>query len=103
MRSVDFEQDRLLLAQYRYARPHHDLTGDLVFPAMLDVADREMQRRDFDVLPTTPTFWTRTAAAQSPLESRTTILIFGIRPMGGIWPNLTVWVSYANRKLYPIA
>ncbi len=80
--------------------PHHDLTGDLVFPAMLGVADPETERRILDIL-YTPMFWT-------PYGSRTVAVgehnydpEFGIRLVGGIWPNLTVWVAYANRAMYP--
>ncbi|HEX5323282.1 MAG TPA: hypothetical protein VFW40_05805 [Capsulimonadaceae bacterium] len=79
---------------------HHDLTGDLVFPAMFNVADEGMQRRVLDLL-WTPMFWTehgsRTVAKGEPNYDPE----FGVRLVGGIWPNLTVWVTYANRKLYP--
>ena len=79
---------------------HHDLTGDLVFPAMLGVADPETERRILDVL-YTPMFWTPYGVRTVAVGEEGYDPEFGIRLMGGIWPNLTVWVSYANRKLYP--
>ena len=79
---------------------HHDLTGDLIFPAMLGVADPETERRILDVL-YTPMFWTPYGMRTVAVGEHNYDPEFGIRLVGGIWPNLTVWVSYANRKLYP--
>ena len=79
---------------------HHDLTGDLVFPAMLGVADPETERRVLDIL-YTPMFWTPYGMRTVAVGEHNYDPEFGIRLVGGIWPNLTVWVSYANRKLYP--
>jgi glycogen debranching enzyme len=79
---------------------HHDLTGDLVFPAMLGVADAEMERRLLDIL-YTPMFWTPYGLRTVAVGEHNYDPEFGIRLVGGIWPNLTVWVAYANRNLYP--
>ena len=79
---------------------HHDLTGDLVFPAMLGVAEPETERRILDIL-YSPMFWTPYGVRTVAVGEHNYDPEFGIRLVGGIWPNLTVWVSYANRKLYP--
>ena len=81
-------------------KEHHDLTGDLVFPVLFNVADENTQRRVLDAL-YTPMFWTEHGSRTVAVGEHNYDPEFGIRLVGGIWPNLTVWVSYANRKLYP--
>lgn len=79
---------------------HQDLTGDLVFPVMFGVADEDVERRVLDLL-WTPMFWTEYGCRTVAKGEHNYDPEFGIRLIGGIWPNLTVWVTYANRKLYP--
>lgn len=79
---------------------HHDLTGDLVFPVMFDVADENVARRVLDLL-WTPMFWTEHGCRTVAKGEHNYDPEFGVRLIGGIWPNLTVWVTYANRKVYP--
>jgi len=79
---------------------HEQLTGDMVFPLMFGVADEEMTRRTLLAL-YDPEFWTpfgvRTVGKNQPGYDPE----YGMRLTGGIWPNLTAWVAYASRKLYP--
>lgn len=79
---------------------HHDITGDLVFPIMFGVADEPLERRILDILHT-PMLWTEHGSRTVAVGEHNYDPEFGIRLVGGIWPNLTVWVSYANRKVYP--
>lgn len=81
-------------------REHHDLTGDMIFPVMFDVADSEMARKTLDLLHT-PMFWTEHGSRTVAKGEHNYDPEYGIRLLGGIWPNLTVWVTYANRKFYP--
>jgi len=79
---------------------HQELTGDMVFPVMLGVADEGLARRTLQAL-YEPEFWTpfgvRTVGKNQPGYDPE----YGMRLTGGIWPNLTAWVAYASRELYP--
>jgi len=79
---------------------HDQLTGDMVFPLLAGVADSAMARRTLQAL-YQPEFWTpygvRTVAKGQPGYDPE----YGMRLVGGIWPNLTAWVAYASRELYP--
>jgi hypothetical protein len=80
--------------------PHHDLTGDLVFPVLFGLADDRLRRHILNVL-FSREFWTeygvRTVGRNEPEYDPE----FAMRLMGGIWSNLTAWVAYASRIDYP--
>jgi hypothetical protein len=79
---------------------NNTLTADLVFPALSGVADPESARRILDLLYSKP-FYTPYGihtVARGEAEYHPN---FGHGLMGGLWPNLTAWVAYAGRKLYP--
>ncbi|HWE64233.1 MAG TPA: hypothetical protein VHB98_21180, partial [Chloroflexota bacterium] len=79
---------------------HHDLTGDMIFPVMFGVATPELTERVLDIL-YSPAFWTeygvRTVAPGQPDYDPE----YGLQLLGGVWPNLTAWVAYANRIDHP--
>lgn len=75
-------------------------TADLVFLLLGDVADSDSARRILDLLYSSP-FYTPYGihtVAQDEAEYHPN---FGHGLMGGLWPNLTAWVAYAGRKIYP--
>ena len=80
--------------------PHHDVTGDLIFPVLFDVATPERAEAILKTL-TTPEMWTswgaRTVHPMEPLYDPE----FGYQLVGGVWPNLTAWISYCLRKNEP--
>jgi len=85
-----------LLALANDGTRHHDVTGDLIFPVMFDVADGVLKHRILKRL-TDPDMWT-------PFGSRTVSTAesnydpdFGYQLVGGVWPNLTAWVAYCVR------
>lgn len=71
---------------------HHDLTGDLIFPVLFDVAGEEMRKKILGRL-TEKDFWTpygvRTVSKSDPTYDPD----FGYQLVGGVWPNLTAWVA----------
>lgn len=79
---------------------HEELTGDMVFPLLFDVADDDVARRTLEAL-YQPEFWTpygvRTVGKNQPGYDPE----YGMRLTGGIWPNLTAWVAFASRRLFP--
>ncbi len=80
--------------------PHADVTGDLVFPALFNVGDRELRRKIVDRL-FEEDLWTvygaRTVAGKDPTYDPK----FGMNLMGGVWPNLTAWFAMAAAEFYP--
>ncbi len=81
-------------------KKRHNVTGDLVFPVMFGIADEEMSERILQRLYAedawTP-FGSRTVPSSEPEYDPE----FGVRLIGGIWPNLTAWVAYASRIDHP--
>ena len=80
--------------------PHHDLTGDQIFPVIFGVADQTRKRAILDLLYTS-NFWTpfgvRTVArGQEEYDPD-----YGLQLMGGVWPNLTAWVAYSSKTYSP--
>ncbi|MBC7541279.1 MAG: hypothetical protein H7338_00960 [Candidatus Sericytochromatia bacterium] len=77
-----------------------EVTADLVFPLVFEVAPDEMAARITDRL-LQPDFWSecglRTVATTEPEYDPT----YGWGLMGGIWPNLTAWACFALRKTRP--
>ena len=89
----------LLNIDYQGTR-HHDLTGDMIFPVLFGVATDELRERVLGVLGG-PGFWTeygvRTVCPGQPDYDPE----LGLHLLGGVWPNLTAWVGYANRIEHP--
>jgi len=79
---------------------HHDLTGDLIFPVMFDVAEGERREKivnrllsdEFSTL-----YGTRTV---SPKEENYDP-DFGCQLVGGLWLNLTAWIAWCARREQP--
>ena len=75
-------------------------TADLVFPLLAGVADSGRARRSLDLLHGdefhTP-YGTHTVGSEEAEYHPN----FGHGLMGGLWPNLTAWVAYAGRSVYP--
>ena len=79
-------------------------TADLVF-TVLDmsgpgVADPARARRILDLLYSSP-FYTPYGIHTVAHDEAEYHPNFGHGLMGGLWPNLTAWVAYAGRQLYP--
>jgi hypothetical protein len=79
---------------------HHDVTGDLIFPVLFEVADPERRDAILKAL-TTKEMWTSWGARTvHPMESNYDPE-FGYQLVGGVWPNLTAWISFCHRKDHP--
>lgn len=76
--------------------PRSDVTSDLVFPVMFDVADEEASARIIQRL-SDPDFWTdagiRTAPRSAPNYSPGREPAYGL--MGGVWVGVTFWYAFA--------
>jgi glycogen debranching enzyme len=81
-------------------RRHHDVTGDLVFPALFDVAD-DTTRASIAGRLTADDMWTPFGSRSvSPSESQYDP-DFGYQLVGGVWPNLTAWIALSLRSDRP--
>jgi hypothetical protein len=80
--------------------PHHDLTGDQIFPVLFGVADHERKRKILDLL-ATPEFWTPFGVRTVGKHQDEYDPDYGVGLLGGIWPNLTAWVAYCNKSYAP--
>ena len=79
---------------------HHDVTGDLIFPVMFDVAEDEMRKRILERL-AGEEFWTPYGTRTvSPTETNYDP-DFGYQLVGGVWHNLTAWTAYCLRREHP--
>lgn len=79
---------------------HHDVTGDLIFPVLFEIADDEMRTRILERL-LSEEFWTPYGTRTvSPREANYDP-DFGYQLVGGVWHNLTAWIAYAVRKQMP--
>ncbi len=79
---------------------HHDVTGDLIFPVMFDVAEGEMRKRILERLGGAE-FWTQYGTRTvSPTEANYDP-DFGYQLVGGVWHNLTAWTAYCLRREHP--
>ena len=79
---------------------HHDVTADLVFPVMFGIADDAMRQRILDRL-CSDEFWTPYGVRTVSPREHNYDPDFGYQLMGGLWPNLTAWVSFLVRKERP--
>ena len=75
-------------------------TADLVFPLLGEVADPQRARHILDLLYGKP-FYTPYGIHTVARDEAEYHPDFGFGLMGGLWPNLTAWVAYAGRRLYP--
>ena len=80
--------------------PHHDLTGDQIFPVLFGVAEPERKRKILDLLATTE-FWTPFGVRTVGKHQDEYDPDYGVGLLGGIWPNLTAWVAYCNKSYSP--
>ncbi len=79
---------------------HHDVTGDLIFPVMFDVAEGERREKIVNRLLSdefSTQYGTRTV---SPKEKNYDP-DFGCQLVGGLWLNLTAWIAYCARREQP--
>jgi hypothetical protein len=75
-------------------------TADLIFPVLAGVADEERARCILDLL-YGPQFYTPYGVRTVGLGEAEYHPHFGHGLMGGVWPNLSAWVAYAGRSMYP--
>jgi hypothetical protein len=80
--------------------PHHDITGDQIFPVLFAVADEERKRKILDLL-YTPEFWTPFGVRTVGRKQQEYDPDHGVQLLGGIWPNLTAWVAYCSKSYSP--
>mgnify|MGYP001770781963 FL=1 len=79
---------------------HHDVTGDLIFPVMFDIAEDQTRTHILKRL-LSEEFWTPYGTRTvSPREANYDP-DFGYQLVGGVWHNLTAWIAYAVRKQMP--
>lgn len=90
----------LYLLNMSHAGSNATRTADLVFPLLGGVADPESVRRILDLLygPEFSTPYGTHTVGSGEAEYHPH---FGHGLMGGLWPNLTAWVAYAGREVYP--
>ncbi len=78
----------------------HNVTGDMIFPVMFGVADEEMSERVLARLYEEDS-WTPYGVRTVPKGEPEYDPEYGVRLIGGVWPNLTGWVAYASRIDHP--
>ncbi|MEO8288187.1 MAG: amylo-alpha-1,6-glucosidase [Chloroflexota bacterium] len=93
-------QDGLYMLNLDSDGVNNTRTADLVFPLLGDVADPAVARRILDLLYSGP-FYTPYGIHTVGTDQAEYHPNFGHGLMGGLWPNLTAWVAYAGRQLYP--
>lgn len=76
---------------------HHDVTGDLIFPVMFDVAEGEMRKRILERL-AGEEFWTPYGTRTVSPQEANYDPDFGYQLVGGVWHNLTAWTAYCLRR-----
>lgn len=79
---------------------HHDLTGDLIFPVLFEVAEPTMRTRILTML-LDEKFWTPYGTRTVRIDEPTYDPDDGYQLMGGVWPNLTAWIAYCVRESNP--
>ncbi len=95
------EETGLYLLNIDYSgKRRHNVTGDLVFPVMFGVADEEMRERILQRLYAEDS-WTPYGVRTVPKNEPEYDPEYGVRLIGGVWPNLTGWVAYASRIDHP--
>ncbi len=95
------EQTRLyVLNEDSAGVKHHDITGDLIFPVLFEVADEERSDAILETL-TDPELWTSWGARTVHPMVQQYDPEAAYQLIGGVWPNLTAWISFALRKHAP--
>lgn len=80
--------------------PHHDITGDQIFPVLFAIADDDRKRRILELL-YSPEFWTPFGVRTVGRKQEEYDPDHGVQLLGGIWPNLTAWVAYCSKSYSP--
>jgi len=78
----------------------HNVTGDMIFPVMFGVAEEEMREKVLQRLYEEDS-WTPYGVRTVPKNEPEYDPEYGVRLIGGVWPNLTGWVAYASRIDHP--
>lgn len=100
-RQLVSEETGLYLLNIDYSgKRRHNVTGDLVFPVMFGVADDEMRERILQRLYADDS-WTPFGVRTVPKNEPEYDPEYGVRLIGGIWPNMTAWAAYASRIDHP--
>ncbi len=95
------EKTGLYLLNIDYSgKRRHNVTGDLVFPVMFGIAGEEMREKTLQRLYAEDS-WTPFGVRTVPKDEPEYDPEYGVRLIGGIWPNLTGWVAYASRIDHP--
>jgi glycogen debranching enzyme len=95
------EQTRLYALNIdRSGEVHHDITGDLVFPVLFEAASPERTKMILKTL-TTPEMWTPWGVRTVHPMNQQYDPEFGYQLVGGVWPNLTAWISFCLRMTDP--
>ena len=74
---------------------HHDITGDLIFPVLFKAADAAMRKRILAKL-TAGEIWTPFGARTVSKHEHNYDPDLGCQLLGGVWPNLTAWISLCS-------
>jgi len=80
--------------------PHHDITGDQIFPVFFGIADDGTKKNILKRL-THDDLWTSFGSRTVSPGEKNYDPDFGYQLMGGVWHNLTAWVSYCIRHDEP--
>ncbi len=89
-----------LLNLDREGNEHHDLTGDLIFPVMFDVAQGAMREKILEEL-TDDDMWTTCGSRTVSKFESNYDPDRGYQLVGGLWHNLTAWIAYCIRRENP--
>lgn len=93
-------EDELYVLNVSSADTNSTRTADLVFPLLGGLVDADGARRILDLLHG-PEFHTPYGTHTVGNKEGEYHPNFGHGLMGGLWPNLTAWVAYAGRAVYP--
>jgi glycogen debranching enzyme len=89
-----------LLNKANDGTPHHDITGDLIFPVMFGIAEKEMAQKILARL-TDKDMWTPYGSRTVSRKEQNYDPDFGYQLVGGLWHNLTAWIAWCGRKERP--
>lgn len=79
---------------------HHDVTGDLIFPVMFDIAEGSVRTKILEKL-TDDDMWTPHGSRTVSKYEKNYDPDFGYQLVGGVWPNLTAWTAFCVRREKP--
>jgi glycogen debranching enzyme len=78
----------------------HDVTGDLIFPVLFQVCDEDMKSKILARL-TSEDMWTEYGTRTVSKLEKSYDPDSGYQLVGGLWHNLTAWISYGVREKNP--